>query len=67
MTFITVSIFNVLLHQKTAFLGPLSTMNMVSKRMGDRYALGFAPALIFLQRQLLCRFYKRLSNKTIII
>ena len=33
--------------------------------MGDRYVLGFAPALIFLRSQILCRLYESPSGETI--
>ena len=33
--------------------------------MGDRYVLGFAPALGFLRSQILCRLYKSPSDETI--
>ena len=38
---------------------------MATKWMGDRYVLGFAPALRFLLSQILCRLYKSPSDETI--
>ena len=38
---------------------------MVTKQMGDRYVLGFAPALTFLRSHILCRLYKSPSDETI--
>ena len=38
---------------------------MVTKRMGDRYVLGCAPALGFLRSSFLCRLYKSSSDETI--
>ena len=39
---------------------------MVIKWMGDSYVLGIAPALMFLQSQILRRFYKYSSNETLL-
>ena len=39
--------------------------SVVAKQMGDHYVLGFAPALRFLQSQILCWLYNSASDETI--
>ena len=43
----------------------LTQSSVVTKQMGDRYALGFASALRFLQHQILCRLYKSHPDETV--
>ena len=41
----------------------IAQSNVVMKWMGDCYVQGFAPALRFLQSQILCRLYKSPSMR----
>ena len=43
----------------------LSTMERGHQMDGDRYVLGFAPALRFLRSQILCRLHKSPSDETV--